>query len=131
MENTGIMMLFRSCPTFVTDTKIAGSVCMLGAKVKEESTVATLLRAAGAVILGKTNLSEWAACRSGGNASASQGWSAHGGMTYGAYCEKQSPSGSSSGSAVAASVGLALAAIGTEVSGICLLMLSFPFTITL
>ena len=90
---------------------------MLGAKVKKESTVAELLRAAGAVILGKTNMSEWAACRSRGNATATQGWSAHGGQTFGAYCEKQSPSGSSGGSGVAASIGLALAAIGTEVSG--------------
>ena len=101
--------------------ELAGSVCMLGAKVKKDSTVAALLRAAGAVILGKTNLSEWAACRSGGNASATQGWSAHGGMTYGAYHEKQSPSGSSGGSGVAASIGLALAAIGTEVSEIIFL----------
>ena len=90
---------------------------MLGAKVKKESTVAELLRAAGVVILGKTNMSEWAACRSAGNATATQGWSAHGGQTFGAYCEKQSPSGSSGGSGVAASIGLALAAIGTEVSG--------------
>ena len=104
---------------------------MLGAKVKKDSTVAALLRAAGVVILGKTNLSEWAACRSAGNATASQGWSAHGGMTFGAYYEKQSPSGSSSGSAVAASIGLALAAIGTEVGEALLLNMSFRFAIIL
>ena len=59
-------------------------------------------------------MGEWAQCRSR-KASGSHGWSAYGGQTAGPYCMDQDPSGSSSGSAVAAAVGLALGAIGTEV----------------
>ncbi|MCJ1312529.1 hypothetical protein MMC25_006203 [Agyrium rufum] len=95
----------------------AGSVCMLGAKVKGDSTVVKLLRDAGAVILGKTSMSEWANGRSAGEGSAENGWSAYGGQVYGAFVKDQDPSGSSSGSAVAASLGLALATIGTETDG--------------
>ena len=72
------------------------------------------LRRAGAIILGKTNLSEWAGFRSSFNTS-NNGWSGYGGQTIGAYRPNQDPSGSSSGSAVAASIGLAAAALGTEV----------------
>lgn len=92
----------------------AGSYALLGAKVSEDSTVVAKLRKAGAIILGKTNLSEWAACRS---FNTSQGWSAYGGQTVGAYFPGQDPSGSSSGSAVASSLGLAWASLGTETSG--------------
>ena len=60
-------------------------------------------------------MGEWAQCRSR-IASSSHGWSAYGGQVYGAYYPEQDPSGSSSGSAVAVSVGLALGALGTEVS---------------
>lgn len=71
------------------------------------------LRQNGAIILGKTSLSEWYNSRS---TNSSEGWNARGGQTYGAYYPEQNPSGSSSGSAVSADLGLALAALGTEVS---------------
>lgn len=96
----------------------AGSYALLGAKVSKDSTVAAKLRHAGAVILGKANLSEWAACR---ELVSHEGWSAHGGQTLGAYFPGQNPRGSSSGSAVAASIGLAWASVGTDTGGSILL----------
>lgn len=92
----------------------AGSYALLGATVPRDSGVAAKLRQAGAVILGKTNLSQWANFRS---SNSSNGWSAYGGQTFGAYFVNQDPSGSSSGSGVASSLGLALASLGTETSG--------------
>ncbi|KAJ8111272.1 hypothetical protein OPT61_g6094 [Boeremia exigua] len=92
----------------------AGSFSLLGAKVPRDATVAAKLRAAGAILLGKTNLSQWANFRS---ANSSNGWSAYGGQTYGAYYPGQDPSGSSSGSGVAASLGLAFGTLGTETDG--------------
>lgn len=92
----------------------AGSTALLGAKLKEDSTVVRKLRKAGAVILGKANLSQWAGVRI---QVASNGWSAHGGQTIGAYQEEQDPDGSSSGSGVATSIGLAWASLGTETTG--------------
>jgi amidase len=92
----------------------AGSYALLGAKPREDSTVAAKLRRSGAIILGKANLSQWAGMR---GANVSEGWSAYGGQTTGAYFPDQEPSGSSSGSAVAASVGLAWACLGTETAG--------------
>lgn len=92
----------------------AGSWSLLGAEVPQDSTMAAKLRKAGAVILGKTNLSQWANYRSD---NTSNGWSAYGGQTYAAYYPQQDPSGSSSGSGVASSVGLALASLGSETSG--------------
>jgi amidase len=92
----------------------AGSYALLGATVPRDSGVAAKLRQAGAIILGKTNMSQWASFRS---SNWSNGWSAYGGQTYGAYFPGQSPSGSSSGSGVASSLGLALAGLGTETSG--------------
>ncbi len=92
----------------------AGSTALLGAKLKEDSTVVKKLRQAGAIILGKANLSQWAGTRS---LQASNGWSAHGGQTVGAYLPEQDPDGSSSGSAVASSLGLAWASLGTETLG--------------
>lgn len=89
----------------------AGSYALAGAKVPRDSTVVAKLRTAGAIILGKTNLSQWANYRS---LNTSDGWSALGGQTQGAYYPGQDPSGSSSGSGVASSLGLALAALGTE-----------------
>jgi len=70
------------------------------------------LRQAGVVITGKTGLSEWANFRS---TNSSNGWSARGGQVFAAYYPMQDPSGSSSGSAVASALGLAFAALGTEV----------------
>ncbi|KAB5550001.1 amidase [Coniochaeta sp. 2T2.1] len=92
----------------------AGSYALLGAKVPGDATVAAKLRKAGAIILGKTNLSQWANYRS---YNTGNGWSALGGQTEAAYYPGQDPSGSSSGSGVASSLGLALASLGTETDG--------------
>ncbi|KAF2744890.1 amidase signature enzyme [Sporormia fimetaria CBS 119925] len=92
----------------------AGSYALLGAKVPRDATVAAKLRKAGVVILGKANLSQWANFRS---ANSSNGWSAHGEQVYAAYYPGLDPSGSSSGSGVVPSIGLALAALGTETDG--------------
>ncbi|EXF73423.1 amidase [Colletotrichum fioriniae PJ7] len=96
----------------------AGSYVLLGAKVSEDSTVAAKLRKAGAILLGKAHLSQWAECRS---SNSSNGWSTYGGQTLGAYYPFQDPSGSSGGSGVASSVGLAWASLGTETAGSILL----------
>jgi amidase len=92
----------------------AGSLALVGSKPPKDSFVAARLRAAGAVILGKTNLSEWAYFR--GEHSTS-GWSGRGGQTHNPYALDRNPSGSSSGSAVAAAASLCAAAIGTETDG--------------
>ncbi|KAK1991994.1 amidase [Colletotrichum falcatum] len=92
----------------------AGSFALDGAKVGEDSNVADKLRRAGAVILGKTTMDQWASCR-GTNSSA--GWSARGGQAIGAFYPNQNPSGSSSGSGIASSIGLAWASLGTETMG--------------
>jgi amidase len=92
----------------------AGSYALLGATVPYDSTVAAKLRKAGAIILGKSNLNQWSGARSSNN---SNGWSAHGGQTQGAYYPGQDPCGSSAGSGVATSLGLAWAALGTETAG--------------
>ncbi|KAL8968447.1 MAG: hypothetical protein Q9197_004878 [Variospora fuerteventurae] len=94
----------------------AGSYALLGAKASRESSVVIRLRDAGVVVLGKATMGEWAQCRSR-KASSSHGWSAYGGQVLGAYYPQQDPSGSSSGSAVAVSIGLAVGSIGTETSG--------------
>jgi len=83
-------------------------------KPKRDATLVTRLREAGAVILGKTNLSEWANIRSPNSTS---GWSARGGLTRNPHKLTHSASGSSSGSAAAVAAGLAPAAIGTETNG--------------
>ena len=90
----------------------AGSFALYGATVPRDSTIAAKLRAAGIIILGKTNLSQFANFRSN---NSTNGWSAYGGQTSGAYYPEQDPSGSSSGSGVSSSIGLAFAALGTEV----------------
>ncbi|RYP88175.1 hypothetical protein DL770_004680 [Monosporascus sp. CRB-9-2] len=92
----------------------AGSWALVGAKVPVDSFMAQKLRKAGAIILGKTNLSQWANYRS---SNSSNGWSAHGGQVLAPYYPNQDPSGSSSGSGVASTLGLALASLGTETSG--------------
>lgn len=92
----------------------AGSFALLGAKVPRDSTLATKLRAAGVVILGKANLSQWANFRS---FNSTNGWSAYGGQTFGVYYPEQDPSGSSSGSGVSSAIGLAFATLGSETSG--------------
>ncbi|KAI0024954.1 amidase signature domain-containing protein [Xylariomycetidae sp. FL0641] len=92
----------------------AGSVCLARSRPIQEATVVARLREAGAIILGKANLSEFSGVR---GTNVSVGWSPRGGLAYGAYVEHQSPCGSSSGSAVAASLGLAAATLGTETAG--------------
>ncbi|KAI0189056.1 amidase signature enzyme [Astrocystis sublimbata] len=92
----------------------SGSVCLARAIPTTEATVIAKLREAGAIILGKLNLSEFAGVR-GLNAIA--GWSPRGGQTFGAYVKHQTACGSSSGSGAAASVGLAAGTLGTDTSG--------------
>jgi amidase len=92
----------------------AGSLALLGSIAPRDSFVAKKLREAGAVILGKTNLSEWANFR--GHRSSS-GWSGRGGQTKNPYALDRQPSGSSSGSAAAVAAGLCAGAVGTETDG--------------
>jgi amidase len=92
----------------------AGSLALLGSVAPRDSFVVQRLREAGAVLLGKTNLSEWANFRAHNSTS---GWSARGGLTKNPYALDRNPSGSSSGSAVAVAAGLCAAAIGTETNG--------------
>jgi len=92
----------------------AGSPALVGAQAPRDAFVLQRLRAAGAVLLGKTNLSEWANIR--GQHSIS-GWSARGGQTLNPYALDRSPSGSSSGSGAATAANLCAAAVGTETDG--------------
>lgn len=93
----------------------AGSLALVDAPLpKEDAFVVQRLRKAGAVIIGKTNLSEWANFR---GARSISGWSARGGQTNNPYFLDQNPCGSSSGSGVAVSANLAAAAVGTETNG--------------
>jgi len=92
----------------------AGSMALLGNVTHRDAPLVTRLRGADAVILGKTNLSEWANIRS--NASIS-GWSGVGGQTHNPYALDRNPCGSSSGSAAAVAAGEVEAAIGTETDG--------------
>lgn len=92
----------------------AGSLALEGVRASRDAHVAERLRAAGAVILGKTNLSEWANMRSTHSVS---GWSGRGGQTRNPYALDRNTSGSSSGSASAIAAGLATLAIGTETDG--------------
>lgn len=97
----------------------AGSWALYDAPTpKQDSPLAASLRKAGAVILGKTNLSEWANFRANPrNGRGTSGWSGRGGQTNMPYFLDQNPSGSSSGSGVAASANLCAVAIGTETNG--------------
>lgn len=93
----------------------AGSLALVDAPTPaEDSAVARQLRAAGAVILGKTNLSEWANFRSN---DSSSGWSGRGGQTRNPYILDRNPCGSSSGTGAAISASLAAVGIGTETDG--------------
>ena len=103
-------------------TTTAGSLALKGSIAPRDSGVAERLRAAGAVILGKTNLSEWANFR--GSMSTS-GWSGRGGQTRNPYVLDRNPSGSSSGSAVAVAANLCAVAVGTETDGSILSPASF------
>ena len=92
----------------------AGALAMEGNIAKKDAFIITKLREAGAVLLGKTNLSEWANFRS---TSSSSGWSSRGGQTKSPYILDHNPCGSSSGSAVAVAANLCAVAIGTETDG--------------
>ena len=92
----------------------AGSFALVGSSAVRDSTVAANLRAGGAVILGKTNLSEWANFRS---FESSSGWSGRGGMTHNPYGIDRNACGSSSGSGAAATANFAAVSFGTETDG--------------
>ncbi|HZX29204.1 MAG TPA: amidase [Telluria sp.] len=92
----------------------AGSLALDGVRAKKDAFVAAQLRKAGAVILGKTNLSEWANMRS---THSTSGWSGRGGLTRNPYALDRNTSGSSSGSAAAMAASLATLAVGTETDG--------------
>jgi amidase len=92
----------------------AGSFGLKGAPARQDATVAARLRAGGAVILGKTNLSEWANFRSFASVS---GWSGVGGQTHNPYGIDRNPCGSSSGSGAAVSANFAAVSLGTETDG--------------
>ncbi len=113
---------FHGLPVLVKDnldthdrmSTTAGSLALADSIAPRDSTVVERLRAAGLVILGKTNLSEWANFRSHHSTS---GWSGLGGQTRNPYCLDRDPSGSSSGSAAAVAANFAPLAIGTETNG--------------
>ncbi len=122
LKASGPRSLLHGMPVLVKDNldtadkmmTTAGSNALLGSYATKDSFVVKKLRDAGAIILGKTNLSEWANFRS---PRSSSGWSSRGGQTRNAYALDRSPGGSSSGSAVAVATGLCVAAIGTETDG--------------
>lgn len=92
----------------------AGSLALIGTRPSDDAHLVQRLRAAGAIILAKTNLSEWANFRSSRSAS---GWSARGGLTRNPYAVDRSACGSSSGSAAAVAASFAAVAVGTETDG--------------
>ena len=92
----------------------AGSLALADSIAAQDSTVAANLRKAGAVILGKTNLSEWANFRS---TRATSGWSGRGGQTRNPYALERNPCGSSSGTGAAIAANLATVGVGTETDG--------------
>ena len=92
----------------------AGSLALLNAKPPRDAFIVSRLRDAGAVILGKTNLSEWANFRS---TRSTSGWSSRGGLTRNPYALDRNTSGSSSGSAAAVAASFAAVAVGTETDG--------------
>jgi len=92
----------------------AGSRALVGVRASREAHLVTRLRQAGAVILGKTNLSEWANIRS---TRSTSGWSGRGGLSRNPYALDRNASGSSSGSAAAIAANFAAVAVGTETDG--------------
>ncbi len=95
-------------------TTTAGSLALAGFTPSKDAFVAQRLREAGAIILGKANLSEWANIRS---SHSSSGWSGRGGQTLNPYVLDRNPCGSSSGSGVAAAANLCAVAVGSETDG--------------
>jgi len=95
-------------------TTTAGSYALAGSIALQDATVAAKLRAAGAILLGKTNLSEWANFRS---THSSSGWSGRGGQARNPYVLDRNPCGSSSGTGAAVSANMCAVGIGTETDG--------------
>ncbi|KAG9106994.1 hypothetical protein FRC07_008710, partial [Ceratobasidium sp. 392] len=91
----------------------AGSHALFRSVVPGDATVAAKLRKAGAILLGKSNMSEWSGCRG----SLAAGWSGRGGQSTNPYYPGGDPGGSSSGSAIAAAIGLAAGSLGAETHG--------------
>jgi amidase len=111
----GIPMLIKdNIDTADRMNTTAGSLALLGSRPPADAFVAAQLRKAGAVILGKTNLSEWANIRSSHSTS---GWSGRGGLTRNPYALDRNPCGSSSGTGAAVSANLCVAGVGTETDG--------------
>ena len=111
----GIPVLLKdNIDTADRNTTTAGSLALLGSVAPRDAPVARRLREAGAVLLGKANLSEWANFRSSRSVS---GWSARGGQCRNPYALDRNPCGSSSGSGVAVSASLTALAVGTETDG--------------
>lgn len=92
----------------------AGSLALVGSRAMRDASLVSQLRESGAIILGKTNLSEWANLRS---SKSTSGWSGRGGLTLNPYALDRNTSGSSSGSGAATAANLCAAAIGTETDG--------------
>lgn len=121
-KDTGARSPLHGIPILVKDNidtsdkmnTTAGSLALLGSTPPRDSFVVTQLRKAGAVILGKTNLSEWANIRS---SHSSSGWSGRGGLTRNPYALDRNPCGSSSGTGAAVSANLCAAGVGTETDG--------------
>jgi amidase len=111
----GIPILLKdNIDTADTMLTTAGSLALVNTRPSRDATVASQLRQAGAVIIGKTNLSEWANFRS---TRSTSGWSARGGQTRNPYVLNHNPCGSSSGSAVAVAANLVTVTLGTETDG--------------
>ncbi len=108
------VMLKGNIDTADRMTTTAGSLSLLGDPPHQDATVAARLRAAGAVILAKTNLSEWANFR---GFNSSSGWSGQGGQSRNPYVLDRNPCGSSSGSAASVAANLTAAGLGTETDG--------------
>jgi len=110
----GIPILIKDNIEAIGLPATAGSLALLNTPVVRDSTIASRLRAAGATIIGATNLSEWANIRSGKSTS---GWSAVGGLTANPWKHGHSAGGSSSGSGAAVGAGIVSMAVGSETDG--------------
>ena len=110
----GIPILIKDNIDSVGMVNSAGSLALADNRPKEDAFIVTRLRQAGAVIVGKTNLSEWANFRS---TRSTSGWSSRGGQTRNPYVLDRNPCGSSSGTGAAIAASLAAVGIGTETDG--------------
>ena len=110
----GIPVLLKDNIDATPMVNSAGSLALASHRPADDAHLVGRLRAAGAVILGKTNLSEWANFRS---TRSTSGWSARGGQTRNPYVLDRNPCGSSSGTGTAVAAGLAAAGVGTETNG--------------